>query len=151
MKTTITLVLLTFVSLSLHSETIMETAPITGDDLASVLNLNIEKTKILFDSPKIVTLRWETPTNSQEYRLDTATKDASLMTYISAEGGPDKMLHFWISGAGACISSYFSFDSSKAKYRRSEIIDGVFTIIGSENKDFTGTLAFRIQVLNKNE
>ena len=70
------------------------------------------------------------------------------MTYVPADGGPIKPLRFWITGAEGTYHSSFAFDSSKAKFWRTEIIDGVFTIRASETMDFTGPLAYRIQILS---
>jgi len=150
MKTTlpIALALLTACSFPLHSETSMETSPITGNDLISILELNVQKTKISFDSPKSVIFRWESQETSKEIPVKGATKAVSLMTYVPTDGGPIKPLRFWITGAEGTYSSCFAFDSSKAKFWRSEIIDGVFTIRASETMDFSGPLAYRIQILS---
>lgn len=136
--------------------TTLETAPITGDDIKNILDLNANKFQVSFDSPRRVTLRcesWGSGKHKQDFPLNGLTKTITLLTYAPAprDGVPVIPLHFWITGAEGTTYSSFSFDSSKTKAWRSGIIDGVFTIAAFETKDFSKTPVYRIQVLTSDE
>jgi hypothetical protein len=134
---------------ALHAETTMQKVPITGDDLISLLELSVEKRVISFDSPKKVTFRWQSSGQSKEIPMKGTTKNVTLMTHVPREGGPIKPYRFWISTGEDTFHSSFYFDSAKLKVWRSEIIDGNFTIVGAETKDFKEPFVYRIQIIGK--
>ena len=118
---------------SLFAEPTMKTAPISGDDITNMLGLKTSKTTVTFNSPKNVILRCESNGSSRDFPITGLSESITLLTHIPSEGGPIRPCHFWITGAGRTTSSSFAFDSSKAIFTRSEIIDGTYTVSAFRN------------------
>jgi len=131
----------------------MDSLPITVADVGQVLELNpsdyhITKTKIDFDSPKKVTLRYASASNSRDWKIPGKSSSVIFLTYVPKSGGPIKPLKFWIAGSQGATHSAFPFDTSKVKFTKSEIINGIFTVRASKTEDFSDP-EYKIQILTE--
>ncbi|CAN5467363.1 hypothetical protein BH09VER1_BH09VER1_26090 [soil metagenome] len=147
--------LLLLSSLNVLAGASYETMPVTGADVAQALELNpsnyqINKTLIEFDHPKHATFRYSSLGHTREIAISGVSPSLTLLTYVPKDGGPVKPLKFWVTGTGGAIYSSVAFDSSKVKYTKSGIVDGVFTIIASASKDFTNP-EYTIQILTSDK
>jgi hypothetical protein len=128
-----------------------ESSPITGDDIVEILQLDAHKDAILFNTPKLVTLHWESMGQSKDIKLKSPTSSVRLLRYIPSEGGPIKPLHFYISSEnGATTYSSFSIDTSKTHFWKSQMVNDVFTVTAYETEDFTQPPVYKIEILTSN-
>jgi hypothetical protein len=135
--------------------TTYDTLPVTGADVAQVLELNpadyqITKTSIDFGAPKYVTLRFTPGSNARDFPISGMSSSITLLTYVPKDEGQFKPLRFWVSGSGGGIHSSFPFDSSKVKFTQSTILDGIFTIRASETEDFSKP-TYKIEILTSDK
>jgi hypothetical protein len=154
MKSIIVLFLISLTSPVL-AETSFDSLPVTGSDIAEVLELHpsdyqITKTLINFGSPKQIIFRYTSLGQTRDLKLPGISPSVTLLTYVPKDGGPIKPLRFWITGSGGAISSAFAFDTNKAKFRRSGLVDGIFTVITSDKGDFSDP-EYTIKVLTSDK
>jgi hypothetical protein len=111
-----------------------QTVPLSGDDIGQILELRTRKEMISFEKPKFVTLRVEMSGQHYDSSLKEPTTSVTLMTYVPSEGGAIRPLQVWLTAAnGDSIHSYFSVDTSKTNFSKSEMVDGLYSH-GSEHK-----------------
>jgi hypothetical protein len=151
MKTAANLIALCLLFNSTAFAASTESSPITGDDIAELLQLNAHKDAVLFKSPKLVTLHWESMGQSNDLKLKSPTSSVRLMRYIPSDGGAIKPLHFWISSDdGSTTYSSFSIDTSKAHFWKSQMVNDVFTVTAYETVDFTKPPVYKIEIFGRN-
>ena len=150
MKTTSSILAIILLAPSLFAAS-TESSPITGDDIAHILELDAHKDVVSFGSPKVVTLHWESSGQSKDIQLKSKTSYVRLLRYIPSDGGSIKPLNFWIStDDGSTTSSSFSVDTSKTHFWKSQMVNDVFTVTAYETEDFTQPPVYKIEILSSN-
>ena len=92
-------------------------------------------------------MRIEASGQSKDFVLKELTASVTLLTYIPSEGGPNKSLKFWLRAeSGEATHSYFAVGTSKTKFTKSEVLDGVYTIVASDSEDMKAP-TYRMQIL----
>jgi len=147
MKTKIVAIfILASLPLATRAETTRETVPITGNDIVNILKLDAVKNEIDFGSDRYATLRFEAYGHKFEQTLDSKDSKVTLLSYIPSDGGNVKMLSLWFAGSRESIGYSYSVDTTKNRYTKTGIIDGLFTIIAAETKDFKNP-NYKIQII----
>ena len=142
-------------SLSLAAPaTTLENSPVTGEDVAKVLDLHpdnyhILKERIRFDSPQHAILRCFRGSGYSDYEIPGgATSTVTVMTYVASDGGPVKELRIWGIGDHGSTSRGFAIDSTKTKVTEAKLINGIFTIrSAASDRDLENGAEYRIEVL----
>ena len=134
-----TIIIATFLLASLPIVTSAEptwvTAPITGDDIVKISNLDVMKHEIDFGAERYATLRFEAYGETNDTPFDTKVSKVTLLTYIPSEGGDFRIISIWMDGNRETVEYKCAVDTTKNRYTKFTIEDGNFTIIAAETKD----------------
>jgi hypothetical protein len=138
----------------IDTSTTYDDEPITGDDIKEMLDLRATKHRVSFDKPKAVKVLIEVLGQQPiEVDLPGPCKHITIMTYVPDRADqPErlKMLYYWIKDdRGSGQHSYFPYDATRAKHRRSGVDNGIFTIKASYNSEFKDKPTYQFTVITK--
>lgn len=108
--------------------------PVSGDDLCTVLGLNVHKEEIAFGTPKLLSLRVLSMGSQTDVLLELpATSKATLLIYFPAGGN---RMQYWLTTAEKLVhSGTVYFAAKQGDFTEYGLVDGVYTIKGSDSED----------------
>ena len=110
------------------------TLPISGNDLCTVLGLNVHKEEISFATPKLLSLRILSMGRQTDSPLELpATTKATLVIYFPAG---EKRMQYWLTTDKQQVhTGVIYFADKQGDFTEHGLVDGVYTIKGSDAED----------------